>query len=254
MGPIKRRGPLALSRPFYPAPKTLELTLLHPPGALVEGDQLSVRLNVKSGAKVVVVTPAAQKIYKAREVQSQTITLEVEAATLEWLPQETIVFAGARGVLSLTAEVAALGRFLGWEMVALKADHKEASGSLSLATDISRAGRLVFRDRRTILFPTAKRWLRSHLGWADQPVAGVLWALGREGQIEAALLATAAEKLQKASEAFDGFLGLTVRGELLLARCLGPSVEKTKAFLEKVWRTVRELWGEATYRPRIWST
>jgi urease accessory protein len=169
------------------------------------------------------------------------------------LPQETIVFNGVKGRLNLTVEVDPKGRFLGWDITSLGAGASEYFGELSQDLKIFRAGSLIYRERRLLNWPSAVPWRRSPLGWAGQSVAASLWALGSADENEAAFLEEVAREFQKDGP-FDGRLGITVRGGLLLARHLGPSVEKAKAILEKVWRSVREIWGGVPYRPRIWST
>ena len=48
----RHRGPLAVQRAFYPESNDLaHVYLLHPPGGVVAGDQLTVRVDVKRGAR-----------------------------------------------------------------------------------------------------------------------------------------------------------------------------------------------------------
>ena len=62
------------------------------------GDELRLDLRVGVGARALVTTPAAGKAYRTTgPTARQAHTLAVEAnGTLEWLPQETIVYDGAR--------------------------------------------------------------------------------------------------------------------------------------------------------------
>ena len=95
----RHRGPLAVQRAFYPESNDLaHVYLLHPPGGIVAGDQLTVRVHVAPGARALVTTPAATKFYRSEgRVAEQTQLLRVsEGASLEWLPQETIVFGSAQ--------------------------------------------------------------------------------------------------------------------------------------------------------------
>jgi len=57
--------PLAIQRPFYPeGPQVCHVLLLHPPGGLVSGDRLEVRLDLQAASEVLVTTPAAGKWYR----------------------------------------------------------------------------------------------------------------------------------------------------------------------------------------------
>jgi urease accessory protein len=72
-----------------------------------------------------------------------------EGAALDWLPQETIVFEGARLKRRTVAEVAAGGALLACEMVVLgrAASGERFTGGLLLDSwSVRRAGRLVWTD------------------------------------------------------------------------------------------------------------
>lgn len=97
----RHSGPLTVQRPFYPEGETCHLYLLHPPGGIVGGDTLdiSVRLDAKSHALITM--PGASKFYRSNgplACLSQHFYLD-EEATLEWLPQDTIIFPGANAAL-----------------------------------------------------------------------------------------------------------------------------------------------------------
>src|SRR5258706_11967801 len=95
-------GPLRVQRAFYPeGPTVCHVYVLHPPGGVVPGDQLSFDVGVESGARALITTPAATKVYRSdgrRAVQRTRLSVAPGAA-LEWLPQETIVFDGPRSDL-----------------------------------------------------------------------------------------------------------------------------------------------------------
>src|SRR6185436_819073 len=93
--------------------------LLHPPGGLVGGDELSIDVEVDAGAHALVTTPAAGKVYRTNGATArQTQRLRVaEGGTLEWLPQEAILYDGARATLETRVELARDARFLGIDAV-----------------------------------------------------------------------------------------------------------------------------------------
>src|SRR5690606_10316372 len=102
---VSHEGPLRIQRPFYPeGERVCHLYLLHPPGGMVIGDALNVCVALESGAHALVTTPSAGKIYRADgslRKQRQHVELRLQPeAVLEWLPQETILFNGARGEVS----------------------------------------------------------------------------------------------------------------------------------------------------------
>src|SRR5882672_7434500 len=72
-------GPLRVQRPFYPEGRDVcHVCVLHPPGGLVSGDELAIDVGVGSGARALVTTPAASKVYRSdgrRAVQTQRLSV-----------------------------------------------------------------------------------------------------------------------------------------------------------------------------------
>ncbi|MCU7226321.1 urease accessory protein UreD, partial [Acinetobacter bohemicus] len=80
-------GPLTVQRPFYPEDDTCHLYLLHPPGGIVGGDELTIRAALDSGCHTLITMPGASKFYRSSGAQAhlhQRLTL-AERSTLEWL-------------------------------------------------------------------------------------------------------------------------------------------------------------------------
>ena len=140
------RGPLVVQRPFLPeGPGVCHVYVLHPPGGLVGGDELTIDVEVDAGAHALVTTPAASKVYRttgavARQVQRLRVA---GGATLEWLPQEAILYDGARAALETRVELATGARFIGIDAVcfglpggprAVRTRHRAARRSSSAAT------------------------------------------------------------------------------------------------------------------------
>lgn len=130
-----------------------EAILVTTSGGVTDGDSLKMSVEVGAGASAVAATQAAEKIYrsaKAADHCSIDIALAVGAAGgLEWLPQETILFEGARLKRRTAAEVAADGALLACEMVVLgrAASGERFTGGLLLDSwSVRRAGKLVWTD------------------------------------------------------------------------------------------------------------
>jgi urease accessory protein len=94
---IREEGPLRVRCPGQPSAE-LEAVILNTAGGVAGGDRFNIDISVPSEARLVVTTAAAEKIYRALDDAAViTINLKVAAgATLAWLPQETILFDGAR--------------------------------------------------------------------------------------------------------------------------------------------------------------
>ena len=151
-------GPLRVQRPFYPEPAPAKAAgraqasqpchccLLHPPGGLVSGDDLSLDVRLGQGAHALLTAPSASKFYAAdahNVAQRQTNDLYVTGGVLEWLPRETIVYDGARAEMRTSVELDAASACIGWEMVCLgrpAAGETFTSGSVRQSLCVSREG------------------------------------------------------------------------------------------------------------------
>ncbi len=103
----------------HAAPGDLPLAaLLTTSGGIAGGDRLRLAAGVAAEASAVVTTAAAEKVYRSLGAEARIdIALTVASGGwLEWLPQETILFDGARLVRRIEADVAEGGRLLAAEM------------------------------------------------------------------------------------------------------------------------------------------
>ena len=151
-------GPLRVQRPFYPEPAPAKAAgraqasqpchccLLHPPGGLVSGDDLSLDVRLGQCAHALLTAPSASKFYAAdahNVAQRQTNDLQVTGGVLEWLPRETIVYDGARAEMRTSVELDAASACIGWEMVCLgrpAAGETFTTGSVRQSLCVSREG------------------------------------------------------------------------------------------------------------------
>ena len=89
------QGPLQVQKVFYPEDNGAgHVYLLHPPGGVVGGDNLDIKIEVNPNAKVLLTTPAACKFYRsagATACQKQSIKVAAHGV-LEWFPLENIFF------------------------------------------------------------------------------------------------------------------------------------------------------------------
>jgi urease accessory protein len=249
----RHRGPLAVQRAFYPESNDLaHVYLLHPPGGIVAGDELTVRVDVASGARALLTTPAATKFYRSEgRVAQQTQLFRVrEGATLEWLPQETIVFGSAQVSTKTRVELDPGGSFCGWDMVCLgraaSGDHF-ASGRLQQAFEIWQAERPL--------------WIERSEFDANEPVRHAAWGLGGQrvfgtfvctGQNAAAVAAArAAVDTDDSCELF----AVSQMRAAIVCRYLGNSTERARHVFAQAWAALRPLvLGRPACSPRIWLT
>jgi urease accessory protein len=249
--PTLRRhcGPLRVQKHLYAeGPEVCQHIIVHPPGGIAGGDRLDVDVSVGAEAWAQLTSPGAAKWYRAQGPAYQQLNLRVAAgATLEWLPQETIVYSGAQAELSTQIDLAGDAQLCYWDMVALgrpASGERFDSGHLQAQLDIRRDGQLIWHERQRILGNDGL--LDSAIGLAGQPVFATLLITG---QIDDELLARCRA------------LPTHVRGDLsqlpglVVARCLASEALHARAWLIDLWRLLRPtLLGREALPPRIWHT
>jgi urease accessory protein len=245
-------GPFYIQRPFYPGDGTCHVYLLHPPGGLAGGDELTLDAAVEPGAAALLTTPAATKFYRSDGAQSvQRQRLRVAAgATLEWLPQESILFGGSRVAVATDVELAAGARFIGWEQLSLGrplSGDRYASGSLTQHTRIDHGGEPLLHE--SLRFSSGDRLLAAECGFKSLGVCGALYAFPAIDP----LLVRVRSRLGAATP----FLrcAATLLGELLVVRCLAAEPEALRNLFEALWCELRHgVVGHAPSPPRVWRT
>ena len=125
--------------------------LINTAGGLTGGDRLSVAAEVEAGARALLTTQACEKIYRsAGGDASVETTLSVgESGRLDWLPQETILFDGARLRRRIEADLAPGATLLALEATIFgRAAHGEtiARGLFVDRWRVRRCGRLIYAD------------------------------------------------------------------------------------------------------------
>jgi urease accessory protein len=252
---VKKRhhGPLGVQRAFYPEPGGLaHVYLLHPPGGIVHGDELHVELSVGSGAQALVTTPAATKFYRsAGRTALQTQRLSVKSgATLEWLPQETIVYGAAQVRTETRVELEPGAKFCGWDIVCLgraaSGDHF-SSGRLNQAFELWQGDRPLWIERSR--FDAQEPVRHAPWGLGGRPVFGTLVCSGQSAPAIAAVRAAVPFELKR--EIFS----VSQAQGAIVCRYLGEGTERARAVFAQAWAALRPIvFGRPASPPRIWLT
>jgi len=236
-------------RVLFPDPEPGEppqAVLVTTSGGVTGGDELRMAVEVGPGGTALAATQAAEKIYRAAGTDEHC-TMEIavtvgEGATLDWLPQETIVFEGARLKRRTVADVAIGGALLACEMVVLgrAASGERFTGGLLLdAWSVRRpgngAGKLVWTDALRIEGETPQgagfgsaNALATVIGVWDAPAAPF-------------------EKARTLLEAMDRVrAGVTLVNGVMVARLLGEATAVRAALV----RFLGDFRGRRL--PRVW--
>jgi urease accessory protein len=242
-------GPLRVQRPLYPEEGVCHTCILHPPGGLVGGDSLRLELAVGPSAHALVTTPGATKFYRScgrPAIQRQQ--LSVQGGVLEWFPQETIIFPGADAEIATEIRLDKTAHFIGWEIICLGLPTKNepfVSGRLRSRLAVYRDGRPLFIDRLQV---AGRDDVHSVIGLRGYPVTGCFVAGGVSKELVAELRGCLPNST-------GCLVGITLMGELLVARYLGESTSAARDIFQNLWTLLRpRLIDRNACPPRIWST
>ena len=249
-------GPLLVQKAIYPEDELIcHAVILHPPGGIAGGDELSVEIDLAANCSAVVTTPAATKWYKAprQRCRQQTTIRLAQGSTLDWLPQENVFYNSTHAESAFTLRVDPGATAIGWEMSMLgrQASGEEwAEGSLRFLTSIERTDRPPLWVEQLRLDATSS--LRKvHQGLCGFNVFGTLWAIGT------GCTAALAEKLAGDLPLENGLrAGVTSLPDgILLVRGLANDVERLRQMMTDCWMRLRPLvHGLPSQRLRLWAT
>jgi urease accessory protein len=234
---------------------TSEAVLINTGGGMAGGDAMRVGIDVGPGSDAIVTTQAAEKIYRSQGANTRIeTTLSVAAgASLAWLPQESILFSGARLARSLTIDLAADASLVASEAVFFGRSAMGETmlrGALRDRWRIRREGRLVFADDLRLEGAISETLARQAVGAGACAAATIIVAgpdlqdrLQQEDRLEQARAC--------GDEASAGTveIGAGIVADLLVIRLLSPDAQALR-------RVLVTLLGHLTGRalPRTWST
>ncbi len=255
-------GPLRVQRPFYPeGPKTCHVILLHPPGGMVVGDELTINANLEPNCQALITTPSAGKVYAVPgggEKQQQHVHLECASGSLlEWLPQETLVFDGANGLLNTKVQLQGDAQAFVWDIVCLG----RPASSLPFVQGICAQKLTIWRNGAPILlenniFEPGTPFMAAPWGMQNANTCGTLIATYKtpEACPPRDQVDTLLEALKNQWGGEHGW-GLTQVNSVFVARYLGNSARICRKGFETIWQALRPGWaGVPACTPRIWNT
>ena len=252
----RHRGPLRVQKALYPEGAALcQAILLHPPSGIAGGDHLTISAEIGAGAHAQLTTPGAGKWYRSGGAEAtQCIAFTVaEGATLEWLPQESIVFDGARARMETRVSLATDSRYIGWDILCLgraAAGERFENGRFDLFFRVDRGNAPIWIERGG--FDGNDTMLSSPAGWAGATVCGTLLCTFPELPQQAATLLEACRKIIPTDGANHGLSALP---GMLVARYLGDNSEAARLWFAALWAIIRPVCcGRPAISPRIWNT
>lgn len=242
---IAERGGYRLTRPSTFAPH-LEALQVNTGGGIVGGDRIETRYELGPGADVVHTSSSGERVYRSPGAPAWLDVQLVLApgARLDWLPQQTIIYAGARLERSIDVDMAEDSRLLIVEALTFgRPSSVEGLAPVSLNDQwrIRRGGRLVFAEAARLSGELAETLARP-------AVAGG----GRAAALVLLLAASASEVVEPLRRVLEGDLcetGVSAWDGLVAARILA---RRPGDLIATLAQAIPVLSGRAV--PRVWAT
>jgi urease accessory protein len=269
--PLLRRheGPLRVQKGYYAEAPTAPLPwhqyIVHPPGGIAAGDQLTIRVHAQEHSHVLITTPGAAKWYRGDEASTpanQRVSLTASNAVLEWLPLETIFFSGASAQSAISIACDAQSSVIAADVTCFGRPASNETfdrGSIRLSMQLEVEGERVFFEQSHLVGGSGQ--FSSLTGLAQFPVMGQL--IATSPRFHADDLAACRDRLMTLPEPLRNTLqfGATAplfpsgKGSFIILRCRATQTSHAWQCLRTAWAVLRQRWlGLAVVEPRIWST
>ena len=225
--------------------QSCEAVLVNTGGGIIGGDRAELAFSAQANADVTLTTQSAEKIYRAQN-NSAHVSLDLvahENARLEWLPQETILFNGAKLKRSFTLDAHGSARVTLLEATVfgrLAMGEDNISGSLADRWRLRRDGQLVFAEDLRLEGEIGKMLDRKACG-AGARASALLVHLSPDAEslLEPMRDVLASAECAHGASAWNGILAL---------RLLSPAPDTMRAALTNILEILR---GRPA--PRVWQ-
>ena len=251
---LYQSDPCRVLFPCPPPGAPPEAVIVTTSGGLVGGDRLRIHLSAGDGAMATVTSQAAEKVYRSAGADCE-IDIDIEVAAgglLEWMPQETILFEGARLMRRARISLAPNARTLAGEIVIfgrLARGERFSRGFLHDCWRLRIDGRLAWADALHLDGDIGAR-LAGRYAFDGAVAAGMLIYAGPD----------AGDRLGAVRDLLDEHVrgctaGATCLDRVLLVRFLGPDATALRRSYVEFWAAFRSGMARLPHRvPRVWET
>ena len=246
-----QRSPCKVLLPDIDGQSRREAVFLNTAGGIAGGDRLNFKLSASGDASFTGTTQAAERVYRAIDAPGR-IEMRIEAAdgaTLQWLPQETILFDGGRLNRSTEIRVASTARLIAMDWLVLG---RAASGEMvrhgAFRDDwrVYRDGRLVWADAFRLRGDIEALVHRPSLLAGHTSIATILYAA-----------ANAPANLDRVRAILAGLAckaGATIVNGLMICRFAAKAAAELRRAVTDFLRAFRDgLEGLTPALPKVWG-
>jgi len=239
---VHEEGALRVRCPGPPAGE-LEAMIVNTAGGMAGGDHFAIDFSVEPGARLIVTTAAAEKVYRTLGSPS-TITAKLDVAAggeLTWLPQETILFDRAHLERTIEVDLTGDARLLMAEAVVFGRSgmgETLSEGRLFDRWRVRRDGRLLHAETTRLDGDVAAKLAQAAVANDGIATASVLLVPGDESMAAA---------VRDVSLQCRGEVGVSVWNGFALARLVAADGAALRHDLACVLSTLR-----GARLPRLW--
>ena len=246
-------APWKTQRSLYPeGEEVCHCILLHTAGGLVGGDRLSAKIYLQPQSQALITTAAASKIYRSKGAESlQNIQIRLdEGASLEWFPQETIIFSEAQYRQQTKIELASNATLTMWEIVRFgrtARGEKFLDGNWRSHTEVWRDQSPLWIDRQYL--NGNSEMLGSPNGLNNYVIAANFIFVG--AVVETELITQMRSTWEQGN--YQGMSGVTRSLSGLVCRYFGNSSSDARKWFQQIWLLLRVSYRDrAICVPRVW--
>lgn len=229
----------------FPSPEAegLSAVFVNTAGGVAGGDRFDIEIATGAGSRLAVTTAAAEKVYRAEGPAARLeISLKVaDGSHLAWLPQETILFDGARVSRRIDIDLAESASLLLCEVVVFgraAMGERMLRGGFVDRWRLRRGGRLVFAETVRLDGDIGEKLNQPAIAKGGVAIGTALIVPGDEALLE---------RVRELSGSFGGEVGLSAWNGFAMARFCAQDAARLRADMMAVLGRVT---GSAL--PRLW--
>jgi urease accessory protein len=229
----------------FPSPEAegLSAVFVNTAGGVAGGDGFDIDIATGEGSRLTVTTAAAEKIYRAQGPAARLhIALKAQARShLAWLPQETILFDGARMQRRFDIDLAEDASLLLCEIVVFgraAMGERMKHGEFVDRWRLRRAGRLVFAENVRLDGDIGEKLAKPAIAQGGAAIGAALIVPGDEALVE---------RVREVTKSLGGEVGISCWNGFAMARFCAQDAAQLRADMMAVLGRAS---GSAL--PRLW--
>jgi urease accessory protein len=228
----------------FPSPeaKGLSAVFVNTAGGIAGGDRFEIEITAGEESRIALTTAAAEKVYRA-EGPAAELEIKLKAAAgshLSWLPQETILFDGARLSRRIDVDLAESASLLLAEIMVFgrtAMGERMLHGELVDRWRLWRGDKLVFAETVRLDGNIGEKLGKAAVANGGVAVGTAVMVPGDEALVE---------RMRELSSSFGGEVGISAWNGFAMARFCAQDAAKLRADMITVLRAT----GSAL--PRLW--